>query len=58
VRLLHDATVPSPIAAWLQGGGGSDAFKEYSSWQSVLQSSYGKRKFVELALSAKDVYHE
>jgi hypothetical protein len=49
--------IPMPLVTWLRGLSTGDAFKEYEIWQKqVLIDSFGPRKYVELKLTADDLY--
>lgn len=56
-KLLSDPQVKRPMATWLRTPGGTDAVREYKTWyDNILLNSFGARKFVELKLTADDVY--
>ena len=54
--LTSSKTMPPVMARWLQTAGGDDALEEYRAWMAVLKSGFGPRRFVELELSADQVY--
>jgi len=47
---------PKPLVHWLRSTAYLPAFEEYADWSRVLKESYGPRKFVELKLTAEDIY--
>jgi hypothetical protein len=55
-NLLKSSTIPSAITEWLIGGSLKKPIDEYVAWGKALDSGYGKRTFVELKLSASDLY--
>lgn len=55
--LLKEKAAPPAILSWLNMIGTNNVFDEYKQWyEKVLKSSFGKRKFVELKVSADDIY--
>lgn len=50
------ADIPLPMLEFLQGVPAGDAFLAFSKWSKVLEASFGARKFVELKVSASDIY--
>jgi hypothetical protein len=48
--------LPECMASFLQLPSSSNAVEEYEKWIQVLKASFGPRKFVEMKVSAKDVY--
>jgi hypothetical protein len=56
-KLLMDKDIPKPLLNWLRSPSKNDAFEEYDIWQSkVLIDSFGKRRFVELNVTADEIY--
>lgn len=55
-KFNSDSTIPKALKNWLQSPGSSDLYEEYQKWTNVLLDSFGKRKFVEMKLEAKDIY--
>lgn len=53
-NLLADKSIPKPMLLWLRATGGKNAALEADSWAKVLNSCFGKRKFVELNLKEND----
>jgi len=56
MRLPADSSIPKPMADWLRLASGGDAIAEYRHWASVLQASFGARRFIELAITPSDIY--
>lgn len=55
--LLRSKAAPPAMLTWLQTVGTDKVFEEYKLWQEkVLKEAFGPRKFVELKLTADDVY--
>ncbi len=48
--------VPSPIAMWLRQPPGASAITDYRDWQDALRRSFGRPRFVEMTLDARDIY--
>lgn len=59
-KLLTDKSIPRPMFNWLRSTTTpKTAIEEYTEWkESVLPKSFGKPKFVELALTKRDIYKE
>lgn len=55
-KLAEDTKVPKPIIDFLISGSSNDALKELKIWDSVLESSYGERKFIKLKVNPEDIY--
>lgn len=56
-KLLVDKSIPDSMKAWVRGSGTDDVLSEFKDWyDKCLIESFGKRKFVELRLSAGEVY--
>jgi hypothetical protein len=47
---------PRPLVDWLRGAPCDTALGDYELWGSVLEASFGARRFVELGVSASDIY--
>lgn len=57
MRLGRDKDVPKAMADWLTLPPSANAFEDYKIWQTkVLPDSFGVRRFVELKVTARDVY--
>lgn len=54
--LSNSTTVPQSFLNWLKIGSSEKAKDEYKKWFEVLNSSYGKRKFVMMDLKRSDLY--
>jgi hypothetical protein len=48
--------VPKPLLQWLNVPSAGSALADYEDWQRVLWASFGERRFIEMALSAADIY--
>lgn len=49
--------LPKPFENWLKFSASKNPMEEYKLWQDkILKESYGERKFINLTLSANDVY--
>lgn len=55
-KLLMNKDIPQPLVTWLRSPAGSDAIAEYKAWIKVLEASFGPRRFVEMKLTAADIY--
>lgn len=55
-RQLNFIDLPTPFKDWLNQASSDDAVKEFVNWNDVLLSSFGKRKFIELDISEKEIY--
>lgn len=54
--LRYNATIPKAILDWLLGASTKNPIEEYVSWGNTLDVGYGKRKFVEMKVTADDLY--
>lgn len=55
--LLGDIkNAPEPMRKWLSYASDGNAVRDYEEWKKVLTDSFGARRFVELKVSASDVY--
>jgi hypothetical protein len=54
--LARASRAPRPLIDWLRGAPCDSALGEYELWGSVLEASFGARRFVELGVSASDIY--
>lgn len=55
-RLAGDADIPRPLVDWLRQPGTGSAVDDYALWHDVLKASFGARRFVELGITARDIY--
>ena len=53
---MKETDIPKPIAEFLIGGSGADAYKEFQTWDTVLDKGYGVRKFIPLSVTKKQIY--
>ena len=57
VYLKKDKDIPVPLINWLRDSSMHNAFDEYNLWQKqVLKDSFGARRFIEMKVSANDIY--
>jgi hypothetical protein len=47
---------PKPLVSWLKSPAEGKPVEVYAGWQEVLKETFGKRRFIELKLTAKEVY--
>lgn len=57
-RTMNQVDVPKPFYEWLSKASGTNAMKEFDSWNKALLDSFGKRAFVELDVTEKNIYEE
>ncbi|MEL6183094.1 MAG: hypothetical protein AAFU79_00625 [Myxococcota bacterium] len=57
-RLTSSSRVPKPMGLYLMLPAGHDAVSEYAAWMNILESSFGARRFTELAIQPSDIYPE
>jgi len=56
-KLVMNKNIPVPMVNWLREPAKGDAYEEFKVWQSkILVDSFGPRRYVELKLSANEVY--
>lgn len=55
-RLSDIKAAPEPMINWLRGATSDKAVSDYTTWQKVLDDSFGSRKFVEMKLTADMLY--
>lgn len=58
IGFLARPDIPQPLFNAVRLPAAEDAVSAYQQWQNVLTSSFGKRRFVELAVTPQDVYKE
>lgn len=55
--LITNPNIPRPLLAWLLKPATGEIVKEYKTWsKQILIDSFGKREYVELKLTADDLY--
>ena len=54
--LYNKNKTPKAFTDWLNSGSTEHAFKEFENWNKTLDQAYGKRTFVKLYISSKDIY--
>jgi hypothetical protein len=53
------ADTPKALASWANSISSGDALADYTAWNpGVLERSFGKPKFVELKLTAEELYRK
>lgn len=57
-KLAEDTQVPKAISDFLISGSSDDALKELKTWDKVLESAYGERKFITLDVTPGDIYRK
>jgi len=56
-EMLGDLSgAPVPLRNWLNLPSGMDAVEAYKGWSTILEDSFGVRRFTELAVKASDLY--
>ncbi len=55
-RLESMKVAPSSMINWLRGVASETAYQDYQNWDQVLSASFGRKKFVTLDLSERDLY--
>lgn len=48
--------LPTPFKNWLNGGSGTNSVIEFGKWDSALNKSYGKRKFIKCYFDYEKFY--
>lgn len=48
--------VPAALRYWLDQPSDDDPIAEYRHWPDVLADSFGRRRFIELPVTARDIY--
>ena len=56
VELVGRTDVPRPMADFFRLPSSGSALEDYRTWDQVLRESFGPRRFVDLPVSASDVY--
>jgi hypothetical protein len=57
-RTLVGINAPEPMARFLRHATTGDAIRDYRDWTETLKDSFGARRFVELPVSASDIYEQ
>ena len=55
-KLLLDKPAPLPFINWLKCATSKSIIKEYALWDKVLEESYGKKKFIPMNVTVKNIY--
>jgi len=56
IYLVRKCGAPEALINWVTDVNLGSALKEYQIWQDVLTTSWGKRKFIKLEVTPKEVY--
>jgi len=54
--LLKGSDVPKSILSWLRSIDTGNAVKRYEDWFKVLESAFGKRKFIKMEINSNKIY--
>lgn len=57
-ELLADSSIPSSVSRFLASGSSDDVRREIDKWSSALDTAWGGRKFIDLELTADEVYRK
>lgn len=57
MRLARMPTIPSSMSNWLRQASAGNARGDYAAWKDVLNSSFGKSRFVPLDVDIADIYN-
>lgn len=49
--------VPAPMVTFLRSPSSGSARKDYASWVSALEASFGPRRFTEMKIAENDIYN-
>lgn len=55
-RLMTDKSLPKPLTLWLRSPASDSSHRDFKEWESVMQASFGPRKFHKLDIGEADVY--
>src|SRR5262249_17943265 len=55
MRLARGGIAPRAMVDWLRGAASDAALRDYELWGSVLEASFGARRFVKLGVTASDI---
>jgi len=56
IGFKKDIQIPAAFETFITDSSVGDAYKEFSLWSDTLDKAYGERKFIEMAISEKDIY--
>lgn len=57
-KLIKDTTIPKIMLDFLRFPVSGDSIKEYQAWEKTVDTSFGKRKFIELNVDISKLYEE
>lgn len=55
-KLALDTSIPKQIIQFMNDGAGTSAFDEFEKYGRLLDEAYGKRVFIKMGITDKDVY--
>jgi len=55
-RLRRNKKIPAAFANWVNGATSGEAVTDYKLWNYALETSFGKRRFVEMKIETSDLY--
>jgi len=55
-KLTSVSGAPGPITEWMLGATSGKAVTDYTGWGEALTAGWGERKFIEMKLTADEVY--
>lgn len=55
-KLALIKSIPEPLIKFMNDGAGDSAFDEFSKYSKLLDKAYGKRTFIQMDISDKDIY--
>jgi hypothetical protein len=58
VKLSTDKDIPSAMVEWLRSATSGDAIADYARWPEILQTCYGKPRFVKWDINPSEIYKE
>lgn len=50
INLLLDNSIPKELTLWVRGACSNNPYKEYENYNKILDSAFGKRKFIEMKI--------
>lgn len=54
--LIRNKAIPKPMLSWLRSVGTEKPLDEFRQWRTVLEASFGPRKFIKMDLTAEMLY--
>lgn len=56
-RLLENDNTPNELKNWVKNASSGNAISEFESWNTVLDKTWGKRTFIKLNITEKEIYN-